>query len=344
MADFSKLFYNICNFAANILPLNFLIRISGQKFILPFYHVVSDAYLPHIVNLYKYKNVNSFRSDLDFFLKYYKPVDLPDLINMIKNNKKPDSNSFFLSFDDGLREFYDIVSPILLEKGVPATCFLNSAFVDNKDMFFRFKASILIELIRKLSRNSYEWKNLNTWFTDNNLSPENYKTQLLKIKYHDKQKLDDLAGILNYDFSDYLNREKPYLTSLQVKDLIKKGFTFGSHSIDHPEYRYIPLSEQVKQTRESIIGIAGMFDLDYRVFAFPFTDYELSLKFFREINMDNSLDFTAGCAGIKHDSVRNNLQRIPMDYHFLKAGSRIKIDYFYYLIKSVFNRNRIIRN
>ena len=164
--------------------------------------------MPHIVNLYKYKNVNSFRSDLDFFLKYYKPLDLFDLINLIKNNKKPDSNSFFLSFDDGLSEFYHIISPILLEKGIPSTCFLNSAFIDNKDLFFRYKASILIELIRKINRNSGKWDNLNNWFADNNFSLANYKTHLLKIKYNDKQKLDDLAKLLDYNFKDFLNKKK----------------------------------------------------------------------------------------------------------------------------------------
>jgi len=341
--DLKKLIYNKYNPVVSIFPVNFLIKITKQNLILPCYHIISDDYRAHITNLYKYKNVKSFRSDLDFLLRYYKPVDLSGLIEMIKNNAKPDSKLFFLSFDDGLREFYDVISPILLEKGIPATCFLNSAFIDNKDIFFRYKASILIEFLNKANRKSEEWKIIKNWFSDNHMSIENYKPELLKIKYDNKSRLDELANVLDYNFKDYLEREKPYLTTQQINELINKGFTFGAHSVDHPEYRYIPYSDQVKQTKESVEMITGKFKLNYRAFAFPFTDFGLSRKFFQEINRDISLDLTVGCAGIKHDSIKNNLQRIPMDEYNLKAGNRIKNDYFYYLIKSIFQKNKIIR-
>ena len=344
MVNFRKFIYNKYNFSIKVLPVNFLIKSSGQRLILPCYHTVSDNYLSHIVNLYKYKNITSFKSDLDFLMKYYKPVDLFDLIKLIKNETEPSGNLFFISFDDGLKEFYDVISPVLLEKGIPATCFLNSAFVDNKDLFFRYKASILIELIYKTDRKSNEWKILKSWFRDNNMSLVNYKSELLKIRYDEKTKLDELAGILEFNFKDYLGKEKPYLTTQQINELINKGFTFGAHSIDHPEYRYISYNEQLKQTLKSIDEIGSKFNLNYKVFSFPFTDYQVSTQFFRDINKDNSIDFTAGCSGIKQDSVKNNIHRIVMDEYDLKGRDRIKIDYFYYLIKSVFNKNKIIRS
>ena len=343
MLNFKKLIYNKYNFSAKILPVNFLIKSSKQKLILPCYHIVSDNYLPHIINLYKYKNIASFKSDLDFLMKHYKPIDMGDLIKIIRNRAEPPANSFFLSFDDGLKEFYDVISPVLLEKGIPATCFLNSAFIDNKDLFFRYKVSVLIELINKTNRKSNEWKLLKSWLSDNNISPANYKTGLLEIQYNEKTKLDELADVLDFNFQNYLEKEKPYLSAQQIHELIKKGFTFGAHSIDHPEYRYISYSEQLRQTRQSIREISDKFKLNYKVFAFPFNDYKVSEQFFRDINSDNSIDFTAGCSGIKQDSVKNNVHRIVMDEYDLKGRDRIKIDYFYYLIKSVFNKNKIIR-
>jgi peptidoglycan/xylan/chitin deacetylase (PgdA/CDA1 family) len=341
--SFKKLVYNKYNLTVNLLPLRFLIRITKQKLILPCYHTVSNNYLPHIVNLYSYRNADSFKSDLEFFLKHYIPIDLFDLIKLVKEEAEPESNSFFLSFDDGLKEFYQVIAPILLEMGIPATCFLNSAFIDNKDLFFRYKASMLIELLNRLNRKSKEWGIIKSWFSDNNLPILNYKSVLLNIGYNKKAKMDELAAILNFSFRDYLAKEKPYLTSTQINELIKKGFTFGAHSIDHPEYRYLKFNEQIRQTQESINQITSKFNLNYRVFAFPFTDYEVSEQFFKEINRDDSIGFTAGSAGIKKDSVENNIHRIPMDEYNLKGRTRIKIDYIYYLVKAVFNRNKIIR-
>jgi len=344
VSDFRKIIYNKYNFSIKILPVNLLIKSSKQRFILPCYHTVSDNYLPHIINLYKYKNLTSFKSDLDFLTRYYKPIDLFDLIKLIKNQADPPTNLFFISFDDGLKEFYEVIAPVLMEKGIPATCFLNSAFIDNKDLFFRYKASIIIELIYKTDRKSNIRKTLKSWFKDNNMSPANYKSELLQIKYDEKTKLDELADILGFNFKDYLGKEKPYLTTQQIYELIKKGFTFGAHSIDHPEYRYISYNEQLKQTLQSIDVIVSKFKLDYKVFSFPFTDYQVSTQFFRDINKDNSIDFTAGSSGIKQDSVINNIHRIQMDEYDLKGSDRIKIDYFYYFIKSVFNKNKIYRN
>ncbi|UCH15230.1 MAG: polysaccharide deacetylase family protein [Bacteroidales bacterium] len=277
-------------------------------------------------------------------MKHYKPIDLFELINIIRNKEEASENSFFLSFDDGLKEFYDVISPVLLEKGIPATCFLNLAFIDNNDLFFRYKVSILIEQIKKINRKSNEWKLLKDWFTDNNLSPANYKSALLQIKYDEKTALDGLAEVLGFNFRNYLEKEQPYLSAQQIQELIKKGFTFGAHSIDHPEYRYISYSEQLRQTRQSITEISDKFKLNYKVFAFPFNDYKVSEQFFKDINSDNTIDFTVGCSGIKQDSVYNNLHRIVMDEYDLKGRDRIKIDYFYYLIKSVFNKNKIIRS
>jgi hypothetical protein len=51
---------------------------------------------------------------------------------------------------------------------------------------------------------------------------------------------------------------------------------------------------------------------------------------------------TFGCAGLKEDSVKNNLQRIAME----ESGSGeqiIKAEYLYYLFKSLFGKNTIKR-
>jgi peptidoglycan/xylan/chitin deacetylase (PgdA/CDA1 family) len=341
--DLKKIVYNKYNIFKDILPLNLLVGVTKQRLILPCYHVISNSRLKHIINLYKYKDVSSFKSDLDFFLKHYKPLDLFDLIKLVKDRSRPPSPSFFLSFDDGLKEFYNIIAPVLLEKGIPAICFLNSAFIDNKDMFFRYKESILIELINGINRKSKEWKVLKSWFNDNKMSVASYKKHLLKIKYDRRDMLDELAGILNFSFRDYLEKEKPYLTDLQINELINKGFTFGAHSIDHPEYRFISFEEQIRQTLGSIDEVSRRFKLGYRIFAFPFTDHEVGRQFFEKINRDDTIDFTAGAAGMKRDSIYNNVQRIPMDEYYLDAGDRIKIDYIYYLFKSVVNRNKIKR-
>ena len=111
---------------------------------LPFYHAVSDEKLPHVLN-YPYRNILQFEKELDFFLKYFQPVLLEELIS----GKCSGEKGFHLSFDDGLRECAEVIAPVLLKKGIPATFFLNSAFVDNKALFHKYKASLVLNRLRE---------------------------------------------------------------------------------------------------------------------------------------------------------------------------------------------------
>ena len=65
---------------ARRLNLDFLIRLSGQPHIFPFYHVVSDWHLPHIRHLYRYKRVKEFDNDLEELLKWYEPLSVNDYL------------------------------------------------------------------------------------------------------------------------------------------------------------------------------------------------------------------------------------------------------------------------
>ena len=130
-----------------VLPEQKLFNTNTPPF-LPFYHTVSNKYLPYILN-YPFKNSTQFETELDYYLKYFKPVSLDYLVE----NPKPNKNVFHLSFDDGLRECEELIAPVLLKKGIPATFFVNSGFVDNQALFHRYKASLILSEL-KLNPNS----------------------------------------------------------------------------------------------------------------------------------------------------------------------------------------------
>lgn len=305
---------NISKIGSVVYGLEALIKKTDNLLILPFYHQVSNENPVHIKNLYEARTVKRFVEDLDFLLKHYKSISLKELIEINKSSGNLSEKSFHLTFDDGLASFYRVVAPILKERGVHATVFLNSDFIDNKDLFFRFKASILFEKLKD--------------------------KELLKIKYSERKKLDILAVDHGINFDEYLINEQPYLTSKQIKNLIGEGFTFGAHSKNHPLYKELELGEQIKQTRESLEMIKTKFNLNYSVFSFPFTDDGVSLQLFNEI--EQYTDLTFGCAGIKGDMARNHLQRIPMETT-QAAEEIIKSEYAYCLMKQKAGKNIIER-
>lgn len=227
-------------------------------------------------------------------------------------------------------------------KGIPSLNFLNADFVDNKDLFYRYKVSVLIEKLQTTAFSEDIQKEIKHWFLDQGITLDNDYKGLLKITYQQKDILDNLAQVISLDFKDYLKKEEPYLTSGQINELIKQGFHFGAHSIDHPPYHTIPLEEQLRQTKESIHMIASNYQLTYNTFSFPFTDFNVSKTFFNEIKSNVGLTF--GCAGLKNDCVNFNKQRKPFEIDGFNGEEILRGEYLYYIFKSLLNKNTIHRN
>ncbi len=325
---------------ADKVPTGILSGLSGQRLILPLYHTISDRPLSHLKHLYPVRNTQQFEQDLDFLLQQYTPIDPLDLQHHLDHQIPLKKDSFLISFDDGFREFHDIVAPILLRKGVPAICFLNSGFIDNKELMFRCKASILIESLS----NRKAVQKIDNWFEKHFFPNTSSKKNLLAVNYDQQVLLDELATMLEVDFEAYLTNEKPYLSTEQIQSLTAQGFYFGAHSIDHPEYRFLPEEEQLRQTRESLQYITEKFDIPYRFFAFPFTDYQITNNFFRQIYKKEKLvDLTFGGAGLKADIYPQHLQRTAMEIGPFTARAIIHTDLMYYLVKIPFGKNKMER-
>lgn len=315
------------------------IRITGQKLICPFYHLVADHDVLHIKHLYKPKTSIEFEADLDYLCKEYKPLSISDLLHDSRSER-----GLILTFDDGLREFHDVVAPILLRKGIPATCFLNTGFIDNKDLFFRYKASVLVERIRLKPLSSGCLKKIAEMIIHHKITFDEKGRFLLDIRYNHQNLIDEIAKVVEVSFIDYLDENQPYLTELQIKSLVSKGFDFGAHGIDHPMYSEISDEEQIRQTITSINEVVHRYDSDFRLFSFPFTDHNVSKTFFDYLFTNNLVDLTFGCAGIKKDEFKRNIQRIPMETGSFNSREIIRGEYLYYMFKALVNKNTIKRS
>ena len=135
------------------------------------------------------------------------------------------------------------------------------------------------------------------------------------------------------------------MTKSQIRNLVEAGFTVGAHSIDHPMYSKLDIVEQLEQTTESLHYVQEVFQVPYKVFAFPFTDSGVSARFFDELyNQGEPLvDLSFGTAGLKTDVHSQHLQRIPMDNTNLDAEQIIKTAYTASLVQQTLGINDVKR-
>lgn len=308
-------------------------------YVLPVYHCVSNEDLPHIKNIIHYKNTKDFENDLDYMLRNFDFADWDFFKdNYNKPNKKPLA---LLTFDDGLIEFKDVVMPILLRKGIYAINFINPAFVDNSDMMFRSKISLLIE---KIKDEKYDIpKQVSEYLELKTVSKTEAITRIKSITYKDSQRLLKLGKLMNLDFKDYSKNKKIYLDKNDLNIVKQEGFGIASHSWDHPNFIELPSNEQFNNIQESFNYIKEN-EFSDESFAFPFTDFGMKKKLFEDLfDTNENLKLTFGTAGIKLDSFERNLQRIPME-NGISAEKEINFEINYFYLKKIFNKNKIIRS
>jgi len=131
--------------------LQVLQKLTSTDQLFPNYHAVADYDLPHIKHLYRTRTVDEFRSDLEYFQQNFRPITLADLNRSLQENGRPPRNAMLLTVDDGFREVAEQMAPILREKGIPAVFLICPNFLDNKELFWRSKVSLIIEQIHTKS-------------------------------------------------------------------------------------------------------------------------------------------------------------------------------------------------
>ena len=162
------------------LPLRIMERLSNLNFVPVMYHSVFGMDPDPIVNKTIYRTSEQFEQDLLFFKTNYRIINLKDLIFHVKSNKPFKKKSVLITFDDGLRVVYDQLVPILIKNRIDATFFLNTAFIDNKDLHFVRKKNLIQHYLQRQPEHKETLKN---YFVENDLMLNTLENTISYLNY-----------------------------------------------------------------------------------------------------------------------------------------------------------------
>jgi peptidoglycan/xylan/chitin deacetylase (PgdA/CDA1 family) len=334
---------NLISSFSGVLPFEKLMLFKNHRFVLPFWHVVSDEPLAHLSKLYRVPSVRDFERSLDYLLRNYKSATADDLIRLSASRGKSEKKLFFPSFDDGLAPCYHVIAPILKKKGVQAAFFINPSYVGNHDIFHRHKASLILNALDQKKPSPSEAikasQLLQKRFNNNNLLEFLHHTA-----YTDNWLLDQVARIYEINFGNFLKNHQPYMTLEQIKKLQEDGFLIGAHGMDHREF-FLSSEEEIKeQISLSMEFVNRELHPAVKLFAFPYTDFNVPDSVFDWANINEVWDLSFGTAGMKDERMLNHLQRIPMESQDgLSSKKIIRTEYVWYYLKSVLGKNKVSR-
>ena len=202
----------------------------------------------------------AFQRQVNFLKQHYHIITLQEAIE--RNAAGDDlKNCLALTFDDGLKDAYHIIAPILNKAKVSATFFVMNDMINNQQLMWRNQ---LWYIQRTKKTKAHQLLGLSK------------RSNLLTIsKNWDMAKKDQLTtglwqncGLPN--IQTWLANHQPYLTTFQIQEMHQAGFEFGAHTLTHPFCNKMTISQLEKEINITTQSLSQKLDMPITIFAYPF--------------------------------------------------------------------------
>ncbi len=216
-----------------------------------------------------FMSVDEFDRKVDYLKRNFTVLSMDAALDAVKTGNIP-KRAVALTFDDGYRDKLMRIFPILEKYRVPATMYLSSGFMNEKN-FFWFNR--LIECVCRATTISDQEK---AEMIDD--TARQLKSMPDELKH---KTLDDLEKRLSYKPADHA-RLLPMLSWDEVKTLAASPLiTIGAHTVTHPILTQMPLDRACAEITDGRNEIAANAGVTPRHFAYPngrFKDFNRDLR------------------------------------------------------------------
>ncbi len=175
-------------------------------------------------------DVADFAAQMDVVRATCTVLPLAEAIERLYKRSLP-PNAACITFDDGYANNLTYAAPVLVEKGLPATVFVTTGFLEGGRMW----NDTVIESVRR-ARGELDLNSIGLGrFQLQDVAARRNASQSLrrKLKYLDPEE----RGQKTLQIAEIVGRELPeglMLSASQVKQLVQKGIDVGAHTVSHP--------------------------------------------------------------------------------------------------------------
>lgn len=212
-----------------------------------------------------------FLRDLEYLRQRFSVMSLDG--NFSGDGKKQRA---VLTFDDGFKECYTNIAPVLEEFGFGAVFFVNTDFCENRKLAYRSKISLCIEALAGSAKKVFE--EFNRRFGTALKDFMDLKRFMLTIRADRLDLLEEICAFCRVDGDEYARSNRPYMNSEQIKSLSERGFIIGSHGKDHSDLQLQSFGEIETQMVESCEKVKDITGVSPVPFSFPFGMNRLDRK------------------------------------------------------------------
>lgn len=208
----------------------------------------------------------SFDAMLGWLQSQFRLLTLDDALVRLAEGRLPPAAAA-ITFDDGYRDNHDVAAPLLARRGVPATFFVASGFLDGGLMW----NDGVTEAVRHTVRERLdlpEWgvadAPLDGWAARSRAAA----TLLQRLRYLPFADRD--RAVLAVERACGTERPRDLMmTRDQVRSLAAQGFAIGAHTVNHPILTCLDDADAEREIVDGRRQLEACIDAPVTLFAYP---------------------------------------------------------------------------
>jgi peptidoglycan/xylan/chitin deacetylase (PgdA/CDA1 family) len=240
-----------------------------------FWHAVSDEPMPHVEHLYPVVSTADFKDALLYLKANCSLINYSQLHAHIFGGASLPPRAVHLSFDDGYRECFSVVRPLLLEHKIPCTFFLTTSLIDNSILFYRNKQSLCLQYLNTDASNASILEEMYENMQIPSATLPEFTSWFKNLRLPDEERIDEIGHALGVDLEAFLAKKEPYLTRDQIQQMHAEGFTIGAHTLTHRKLVDLPESDIETEIAQSCQIVGEVTGQSVVPFSFPHSAWGL---------------------------------------------------------------------
>ncbi len=272
--------------------------------------------------------VAGFQKRIAFFGKKFEIAGIDFLLDSINLQKNENKECVILTFDDGLKDHYNHVFPILKDKGIqglffpPAKPIIENIVLDVHKIHFilasvRDKSILVNDVFDKIKecQSKYDIDDPQKLWAKVAIPNRFDSAEIIFLKRVLQRELPlDVRKIITKElFEKYVSSDESdfskqlYLSFDEIKEMTEYGMYFSSHGYSHEWLSYLSQEILEKELKNSIAFCKKINPDKKQIMCYPYGNFDL-----RVIKKIRELDFQAGLTTVVGDAELNENNRFKL--------------------------------
>jgi peptidoglycan/xylan/chitin deacetylase (PgdA/CDA1 family) len=203
-------------------------------------------------------SASAIRSQLEHLRRHFQVVSLSRIVEQLTAGNRPDKRAVALTIDDGRRNCYEFLFPILKEFGIPATLFVVSSFIRGDDWVWTDKILWLSEQCPR----------------PNEAAPERIDGLFRMLNQMEPEarnaRIEAMATGIGVSIPNHPPPKYAPCSWSELREMSESGLVeIGSHTVNHPILASLTDEESWRELTVSRAHIEEGVGLRVNSFCFP---------------------------------------------------------------------------